>query len=55
MERYRKKSLELGRNEARVWWEDTISKIEKIRGKVAADELRRAMNEESSKNRRKSD
>ncbi len=43
--RYQKKSLELGNREARQWWEDTIAKIEKIRGKSSADQLRKAMNE----------
>ena len=51
--RFQKKTLELGRREARQWWDDTIAKIEKIRGKEAADQLRKAMNAESGKDRRK--
>lgn len=50
--RFHKKSLEFGRTEARDWWEDTIAKIEKIRGKPAADQLRKAMNEARRKDRR---
>jgi hypothetical protein len=41
--RYEKKVLELGRREARQWWLDTIEKIEKIRGKKEADNLRQRM------------
>jgi hypothetical protein len=52
--RYRKQMLELGKREAWGWWEQTIADIEKKRGKEAADQLRKAMNEESSKNRRQS-
>lgn len=43
--RYKKKVNDLGRNEARQWWKNTIESIEKIRGKEAADDLRRRMNE----------
>ena len=50
--RYRKRMLELGKREAWGWWEQTIADIEKRRGKDAADQLRKAMNAESSKNRR---
>lgn len=53
LSRYQKKVLELGKHDARDWWDDTIAKIEKIRGKPAADQLRKAMNAESGKDRRK--
>ena len=44
VERYRKKVKELGHSEANAWWADTIEKIEKIRGKKEADDLRQRMN-----------
>jgi hypothetical protein len=43
LQRYEKKVLELGRGDARQWWLDTIEKIEKIRGKKEADNLRQRM------------
>jgi len=47
--RYKKKLLEEGKGEALVWWEKTIKDIERIRGKQAADDLRRRMNEQRVK------
>jgi hypothetical protein len=47
--RYRKKIREEGKREAYAWWQRTIDDIEKRRGKAAADDLRRRMNNESSK------
>jgi len=44
VERYRKKAKELGYGEANAWWADTIEKIEKIRGKKEAENLRQRMN-----------
>jgi hypothetical protein len=45
LQRYRKKALEYGTGEAREWWHKTIADIERIRGKDAANQLRKAMNE----------
>ncbi len=50
--RYKIRAMEYGRGEARAWWDDVCKDIEKKRGKKALDELKRMMNEESSKNRR---
>lgn len=47
--RFRKKSLEEGKGEALSWWDKTVSDIERIRGKQAADDLRRRMNEQRVK------
>jgi broad specificity phosphatase PhoE len=47
--RYKKKIKEDGKKEAYAWWQRTIDDIEKRRGKAAADDLRRRMNNESSK------
>lgn len=49
--RYKKRALEYGASEARDWWTLTIQDIEKRRGKPAADQLRKAMNEVRSKGR----
>ena len=43
--RYKKKVNDLGQYDARTWWNKTISDIEKIRGKEAADDLRQRMNQ----------
>ena len=44
--RYRQKAQDVGAMQARAWWEQTISDIEKKRGKAAATELRYYMNQE---------
>jgi hypothetical protein len=44
--RYKSKAKEIGPMQARGWWADVISDIEKIRGKEAATELRYWMNQE---------
>lgn len=44
LERYREKAYEHGKTAARLWWLKTISDIERIRGKEAADDLRNRMN-----------
>jgi len=44
VERYRKKAKELNYGEANAWWTDTITAIEKKRGKKEADDLRQRMN-----------
>lgn len=43
--RYKKKVNDLGWFDARKWWEENIKSIEKIRGKEAAQDLQRRMNE----------
>lgn len=48
--RYKTKIKAVGKREAYVWWQRTIDDIEKRRGKAAADDLRRRMNNEGSKN-----
>ena len=47
--RYRKKVLEEGRGEAQYWWQQTLADIAKKRGQVAADDLRKRMNEQKDK------
>ena len=47
--RYRKKVLEEGRGEAQYWWQQTLVHIAQRRGQVAADDLRRRMNEQKDK------
>ena len=47
--RYRKKALEEGRGEAQYWWQQTLADIAKKRGQLAADDLRRRMNEQKDK------
>jgi hypothetical protein len=49
LRRYAKKVEEVGRPLARVWWDDTISDIEKKRGTKNANMLRVAMNKEVEK------
>jgi len=44
IDRYRERAYEHGKTEARRWWIKTISDIERIRGKEAADDLRNRMN-----------
>lgn len=44
LDRYREKAYEHGKTAARLWWLKTISDIERIRGKEAADDLRNRMN-----------
>lgn len=44
--RHRTKIGELGFANAQSWWAKVVSDIERIRGKEAADDLRRRMNEE---------
>lgn len=45
-QRYRQKTADVGAMQARAWWLETISQIEKKRGKEAATELRYWMNQE---------
>jgi hypothetical protein len=47
--RYRKKALEEGRGEAQYWWQQTLADIAKKRGQLAADDLRKRMNEQKDK------
>ena len=47
--RYRKKALEEGRGEAQYWWQQTLLDIAKKRGQLAADDLRKRMNEQKDK------
>jgi hypothetical protein len=44
IKRYREKMKEVGPNEARKWWDRTVSHIERIRGQDAAFDLRQRMN-----------
>ena len=44
LQRYKTKIKTVGRLETRGWWNKTISDIERIRGKEAADDLRNRMN-----------
>ena len=44
--RYKEKQRQVGVNKAIAWWNETISQIERIRGKAAADLLRDDMNKE---------
>ena len=44
--RYKEKQRQVGMNKAIAWWNETISQIERIRGKAAADLLRDDMNKE---------
>jgi len=46
LSRYRQKTKDVGAMQARAWWLETISQIEKKRGKEAATELRYWMNQE---------
>jgi len=48
--RYKTKIKAVGKREAYAWWQRTIDDIEKRRGKAAADDLRRRMNNEGGKN-----
>jgi gamma-glutamyl:cysteine ligase YbdK (ATP-grasp superfamily) len=48
--RYKTKIKAVGKREAYAWWQRTIHDIEKRRGKAAADDLRRRMNNEGGKN-----
>jgi hypothetical protein len=48
--RYKTKIKAVGKREAYAWWQRTIDDIEKRRGKAAADDLRRRMNDEGGKN-----
>lgn len=47
--RYKKKMLEEGRGEAQYWWQQTLLDIAKKRGQLAADDLRKRMNEQKDK------
>ena len=47
--RYRKKALEEGRGEAQYWWQQTLLDIARRRGELAADDLRKRMNEQKDK------
>lgn len=47
--RYRKKIGEVGSVPAQSWWEGVASDIERIRGRDAAMDLRRRMNEQRKK------
>ena len=44
--RYKEKQRQVGVSKAIAWWNETISQIERIRGKAAADLLRDDMNKE---------
>ena len=46
LQRYKAKVKELGKYEAQTWWLKTIQDIETKRGKEAANDLRRRMNEQ---------
>jgi gamma-glutamyl:cysteine ligase YbdK (ATP-grasp superfamily) len=48
--RYKTKIKAVGKRETYAWWQRTIEDIEKRRGKAAADDLRRRMNNEGGKN-----
>jgi len=48
--RYKKKIKEEGKAEAYAWWHKTLSDLVKKRGQAAVDDLRKRMNDESSKN-----
>jgi len=50
VKRYRKKIKEEGKAEAYAWWHKTLSDLVKKRGQAAVDDLRKRMNDESSKN-----
>jgi truncated hemoglobin YjbI len=43
--RYQQKIKELGKEKATAWWQATIADIARRRGEVAADDLRKRMNE----------
>jgi CRISPR/Cas system-associated protein Cas7 (RAMP superfamily) len=47
IKRYRKKALEEGKGEAQYWWQQTLADIAKKRGQLAADDLRKRMNEQN--------
>ena len=47
--RYKKKMLEEGRGEAQYWWQQTLLDIARRRGELAADDLRKRMNEQKDK------
>ena len=47
--RFKKKALEEGRGEAQYWWQQTLLDIAKKRGQLAADDLRKRMNEQKDK------
>ena len=47
--RYRKKVLEEGKGEAQYWWQQTLLDIARRRGELAADDLRKRMNEQKDK------
>lgn len=42
--RHKRKRDELGEYDATTWWRGVVQDIERIRGKEAADDLRRRMN-----------
>jgi hypothetical protein len=50
LRRYRKKVKEEGKSEAYAWWQRTLSDLVKKRGQKIVDDLRKQMNDESSKN-----
>jgi hypothetical protein len=43
--RYKKKVKDLGKTNASAWWYQTLSDIEKKRGRPATNDLRNRMNE----------
>jgi len=43
--RYKRKVKDLGKTNASAWWYQTLSDIEKKRGKTATNDLRNRMNE----------
>jgi hypothetical protein len=49
IKRYRKKIREEGKAEASAWWQRISSDLVKKRGQSAVDDLRKRMNDESSK------
>jgi hypothetical protein len=45
VKRYKRKVKDLGKTNASAWWYQTLSDIEKKRGKTATNDLRNRMNE----------
>ena len=43
--RYQQKIKDMGKEKATAWWQATIADIARRRGEVAADDLRKRMNE----------
>jgi hypothetical protein len=47
--RYRKKAKEVGAPQAKAWWEEIITSIERLRGLASANDLRTRMNHAKGK------